>query len=416
MDLVRLSWRNLWRSKRRTLITSLSVAGAVWMATTFLGIAEWAYNDMVGKSATMGFGHVSVAAPGYNDDPSISKRIANAESMAKAASAARGVQAVVPRVVGQGLFATARKTTGGLLLGIDPKRDTAERNLFVKKLEQGTALLGKDGKVDDGGCIIGARMAKTLQLELGSKLVWTATDVEGEIVSEVARVRGIFQTGVAEVDMGTVLLPIDKARRVLKLGPEAATILAVFNHEHRASAAVRDAVSKAVGPGVEVKTWQQTQPAMASYVQVDRASNEIFQLLIGLVVAAGILNTMLMGVLERRRELGVLLAIGMRPRRLFALVILESVWVGLLGLVLGGLLVLPWAYFLYSTGIDLSGMMTEQLEVGGVVFDMTLHLRLADAHYFVIPFAVFCLTIGAALYPALKAARLEPIESLRVLD
>ena len=410
--LLKLAWRNLWRSKRRTLITSLSVAGAVWMAVTFLGIGEWAYNDMVAKSAAMGFGHVSIAADGYNDAPSIAKRLPEAGALVKATEATEGVQAVIPRIIGQGMFATARKTAGGLLMGIDPKVDTAERNLFVRKLKDGKMFAADDLR----GAIVGARMAKTMGLKLGSKLVWTATDVQGEVISEVARVRGTFETGVAEVDSSSVLLPIEQARKVLGMKEGAATVVAVFLEDHRDADGMAKLLSGKAGKGTETLTWKQTQPEMASYVQVDRASNEFFQLLIGLVVAAGILNTMLMGVLERKRELGVLLAIGMHPMRLFVLVMLESALVGVLGLFIGTVLVLPWAWFLHNTGIDLSGMMSEQIDVANVAFDMRIHIRLADVHWYAIPAAVLMLTMSAALYPAAKAARLEPIDSLRALQ
>ena len=410
--LLKLAWRNLWRSKRRTLITALSVAGAVWMAVTFLGIGEWAYNDMVAKSAKMGFGHVSVSAKGYNDAPSISKRLPDAAEIVATLKTQPGIEAVAPRVMGQGMFATARKTAGGLLLGIDPALDDGSRNLFVSKLTTGAMFKGDDLR----GVVVGARMAKALGLKLGSKLVWTATDVHGEVVSEVARVRGMFTTGVAAVDAGSVLLPIAQVRKVLGMKESAATVVAVFLEDHRKAARVRDALAQRVGERGETLTWEQTQPEMASYVQVDRASNEFFQLLIGLVVAAGILNTMLMGVLERKRELGVLLAIGMHPVRLFVLVMLESACVGVLGLLIGTLLVIPWAWFLHSTGIDMSGLITEQIDVANVVFDMTIRLRLADVHYVAIPVAVLLLTMTAAIYPAAKAARLEPIDSLRALE
>ncbi len=412
MGLVKLAWRNLWRSRRRTLITALSVAGAVWMVVTFLGMGEWAYNDMVNKSATMGFGHISIAAKGYNDKPASDLRVTDAEKIAQEVAKTAGIDAVLVRVLGQGMFATAHKTTGGMLIGIDPSKETPQRNLFLDKLTQGELL--KSG--DDMGVIVGERMAKTMKLELGSKLVWTATDINGEIVSEVGRVRGMFKTGVAEIDVGTVLLPISKTRKVLGMKPGAATIVAVFIEDHRKAEAQRDVLAKLAGADNETLTWQQTQPEMASYVKTDRSGNEFFQFLIGLVVATGILNTMLMGVLERRRELGVLLAIGMRPAKLFQLVCMEAGCVGLLGLVIGVLLVIPWVWYMQTAGIDLSGMMTEQIDVGGVVFDMTMHIRLADVHYVAIPTGVFLLTMLAALYPALKAARLQPVESLRTLD
>lgn len=407
-----LAWRNLWRSRRRTAITAASVAGAVWMAVTFLGIAEYAYNDMVNRSATMGFGHVSVAARGYNDAPSIGLRLPSAERLVRSARATEGVDAALARVVGQGMFATARKTTGGLLLGIDPAEETAERNLFLEKLKVGEPL--KPG--DEAGVLVGKRMAKTLDLQLGSKLIWTSTDVNGEVVSEVGRVRGLFETGVAEVDSSTVLMPISRARKVLGMREGAATIVAVFLSEHRAATAMQTTLAAKAGSDAEVLSWMQTQPEMSSYVKVDRSSNELFQLLIGLVVAAGILNTMLMGVLERKRELGVLLAIGMPPRSLFALVMWEALWVGLLGLALGTLLVLPWAYYLYTAGIDMSALVSEDITVAGVMFDMRIHIRLATAHFIAIPLAVLVLTLAASVYPAAKAALLAPIDSLRTLD
>ncbi len=412
MKLSRTAWRNLWRRKRRTFITAFTVAFGIALSVTFTGMGDYTYTNMIDTSATMGFGHLSVEPLGYNESPSLNKRIHGADAVRDGITGIPGIEAAMVRIIGQAMFASAAKTVGGAFIGMDPSQESPERNLFLRSIVEGSVFQGTDGR----GVVVGIKMAEKLNVRLGRKLVYTATDIHGEIVSEIARVTGIFNTGVDEIDSSMVLLPIDRVRATLQYDAKDATLVSIFIDDQRKADRLRDVVFEAVGdPDREVLTWRETQPDIAGLIALDRAGNYLFQILVGLLIGAGILNTMLMNVLERTREFGVMMAIGLSPVTLIRLVVLESAWIGLVGIVLGIVVFAPWYAYLIHVGIDFSGMIGEGYSAGGVMVDPVMKLRLYKESAIAILAGVFTLTLAAGLYPAYRASRVLPVESLKTL-
>ncbi len=409
--LLRMAWRNLWRSRRRTLITLASVGLGVWLAVTFIGMAHWSYGSMIDASARQGYGHVTVWPEGYGLAPSLKLRLADAEALRARVLGLPGVDDATARIAGQAIFATASRSVGGAFFAIDPRRESASNNLFLKSIVEGEVFAEPGAR----GAVIGRVMAERLGLRIGKKLVVTAVDVHGEIVSEMARVSAIFDSGVDDVDGSIVVLPIDLVRAALGYDAGAATMVSVYAASHRDSAEVAAAVSGVASrPGVEVLDWEGTQPELAGTIALDASTNYILQLLLGLLVAAGVLNTMLMSVLERQREFGVMLALGVTPGQLTGLVLVESVLVGLVGAALGGLVSVPWYVWMRRVGIDLSESFGE-MDAGGVLMDPVLHLDLTVSASLAILAGVIALTALAGIYPAVRAGRQVPVESLKAL-
>jgi ABC-type lipoprotein release transport system permease subunit len=412
MKLGKIAWRNLWRRKRRTLITGTSIGFGVVLAVTFTGTGDYGYTNMINTSAIMGLGHVTIEPHGYNQTPSLDKRLRKTGQIRDRVLAMPGVNDAIVRIMGQAMFASASKTIGGVFMGIDPVQESPEQNLLIRSLVQGELFSGKDSR----GVVVGSKMAEKLNLRIGKKLVFTTTDVSGEIVSELARVTGIFKTGVNEVDGGMVLLPINSVRATLHYDAQDATLLAVIINDQRYAERMRDKISLAEGdPQIEVLSWQQTQAEMAGIITMDRSGNYISQFLIGLLIAAGILNTLLMSVLERTREFGVMMAIGMSPRTLFMLVVVESLWLAIIGIVIGIIITAPWYAYLYYVGLDFSGAIGEDYSAGGILVDPLIRIRLYKESIIAILTGVFSLTLLAGLYPAWRAGRIPPVESLKAM-
>ena len=410
--LFKMAWRNIWRNKRRSFITCFSVGFGFFLALSLTGIAEHSYTRTIDTGAQMGFGHVTVAPEGYMDKPALDRRLVKVDGVRDLALAKPEVRGAVVRVVGQAMFGAGGRTRGGQFIAIDPTREDTASNLFIKNLVEGEVF----GSAGERGAIIGVKMAEKLKLELGKKLIYTATDVNGEIVSDVVRVKGIFKTGVREVDGGVVVLPIGKVRETLGYTRDEATLVAVMLRNQHDTERVREALMAEIdSPGAEVQTWRKTQPDLAGLLAVDWAMNRLFQFLVGLLIAAGVLNTLYMSVMERRREFGVMMAIGMSPRKLFALVIAESLLIGVLGMALGGLGTIPWYNYMVETGIDLTEMMGEGYDIGGIAEDPIARMHLPPDLLVIISLALFGMTLLAGMYPAWVAGRIPPVESLRIV-
>jgi ABC-type lipoprotein release transport system permease subunit len=412
MKLGSMAWRNLWRRKRRTLITAISIGFGVMLAVTFTGSGDYWYTNMINAGATMGLGHITVEPHGYNQTPSLDKRLLNAGEVRKHVLTMRGVSNAIVRIMGQAMFASASKTIGGMFLAVDPSQESPDQNLLLRSLIQGQLFPGTDGR----GIVVGSKMAKKLNLRIGKKLVYTTTDVSGEIVSEIARVTGIFETGVGEVDGALVLLPINSVRAILHYDDEDATLVAVSVNDQRYAERIRDKIAAEVGnPLREVLTWKQTQTELASIITMDKSGNYITQVLIGLLIAAGILNTLLMSVLERTREFGVMMAVGMSPATLFKLVLVESFWLALIGLAVGIIITAPWYAYLHYVGLDFSGAIGKDYSAGGVLVDPIFRIRLYKESIIAILAGVFSLTLLSGIYPAWRAGRTPPVESLKAI-
>jgi len=412
MKLNLLAWRNLWRHKRRTLITASSIAFGVLLAVTFTGAGDYFYTRMIDAGAKMGMGHITVAAPDYNRAPSSQKRLQSANQLQATLRELPEVSSVIARIQGQAMFARARKSVGGTFIAIDPAQETASNNLFIEALVEGKML----ETVSDKGIVMGVDLARKLQVSLGKKVVYTTTDVNGDIVSAIARVSGLFRTGVSEVDGGLALLPLQSVQTVLGYESDEVSFIAVNLNDQRASHVLRDSLQQqAAFQKVEVLNWQQTQPDLAGMIAVDKSANKISQLLIALLISAGILNTMLMSVLERIREFGVMMALGMSPRHLFGLVILESFWLAVIGLIIGIIITIPWYWYMSETGLDLTSAYGDDFSFGGVLLDTVFKIRLFKESIVVILIGLFSLALIAGAYPAWRAGRIPSVESLKAL-
>ncbi len=264
------------------------------------------------------------------------------------------------------------------------------------------------------GIVVGAKLAEKLHLRIGKKIVYTTTDKQGEIVSAIERVTGIFKTGVSEVDSAMVLLPIKRLQKTVDYKQDEATLVAVMLDDQRKAITTRDRLAVLpIYANTEVLTWQQSQPELAGMIAVDKSSNYISQFLIALLVAAGILNTMLMSVLERKREFGVMMAVGMAPATLFRLVMIESFWLAVVGLIIGIIISTPWYIYMHEIGIDFTEAYGNDMDFGGVLIDPVMKIRLFKESIISILLGLFILALGSGAYPAWRAGRTPPVESLK---
>ncbi|ATX81860.1 ABC-type transport system, involved in lipoprotein release, permease component [Mariprofundus ferrinatatus] len=412
MNLNQLAWRNIWRRKRRTLITAFSIGFGVMLAVTFTGSGDYTYTNMIDTGASMGMGHVTVEPVGYHLKPTLDKRLSGVDALRQRIAALDDVSDATVRITGQAMFASARKSVGGAFIAVDPAFETAENNLLVRSLVEGDLFTERDGR----GIVIGSRLAQKLQVKIGKKVVYTTTDATGEIVSNIARVTGIFTTGEDTIDGILALLPIAAVQETLSYAPDEATVVAVIIKDQRHAEEVRDRIAALPeAGGVAVLTWKKSQPDLAAVIAFDKAGNYISQFLVGLLISVGILNTMLMSVLERTREFGVMMAVGMSPKVLFKLVMVESFWLSIVGLILGIIITAPWYYFLYHYGIDFTGAFGDDFSYGGVLVDPVFKARLFKESIIAILGTLFMLALLAGLYPAWRAGRVPPVDSLKTI-
>ncbi len=407
-----MAWRNLWRNRRRTLVTLSSIAFGFFLAILFTGIGDSTYSDMIDLAAEMGGGHVTLQHPEYLETPSLKRTVRGMHEKMSAVAAVNNVEKVVPRISGQIMLSTAANSVGAFFLAYDPEQESDATISVLDALEEGELFTSSTGS----GIILGEGLVKNLEVRMGQKVVYTLTDKHGEIVTGLARLSGIIKTGAASIDNGLCLLPFDTIRETIDYETDETTMLAVFINDQRRSPAIAKQVGALLNDGTVALTWAQTQPDLAGFIAMKVGGSIFFEILIMILVAAGIFNTLFVSVMERVREFGIMMAIGFSPDKLFKLVMWESFWLGVTGFV-SGVLVTAWPYYYFATsGIDYSSIIGEGgTDVAGVALDPIMYVRIYPENAIIIAVVIILTTMVSGLYPAWRAGRVAPVEAIKLV-
>jgi ABC-type lipoprotein release transport system permease subunit len=408
-----MAWRNLWRRRRRTLITLSSIAFGTLLAVIFTAFQDRNFADMIDLAARMTGGHVTLQHPEYLDTPTLSRSVQDTGRLTSLALEDEEVERVVTRIMGFTLLSTASANYGAGFIAFDPVEEDEETLSIIEGMEEGAVF----ESARDRGIILGQRLARNLGTGMGKKVVYTMADKHGEIVSGLGRVSGIVRTGAPSLDAGLCLLPIDSLREVLGYAPDEALQVAVFIDDQRRSGEVAGRMQGRVDPQqVTAMTWDQIQPDLAGFIAMKVGGAIFMEVLIAIIISAGIFNTLFVSVMERVREFGIMIAIGFSPGSLFRLVMLESLWLGLVGLVAGAALTVGPYLYLTKTGLDMSAMIGgEGAEVAGVAVSPIMRVGIFPEHAVLIAVAVFIATMLSGLHPAWRAGRVVPVETIKLV-
>ena len=407
-----LALRNLGREFRRSALTAAAMAVGLALLILSRTLADGAHEDWIDSGVRLASGHVTFNAPGHRDSRSLADRLTTAQVEASLASVA---DAAVPdpplasvRVATRGLASSPEGALPALIVGVEP---TAE--LALSRLGEEVV----DGRyLEDGDrlhAFIGDAMAGRLGVRTGSRMVLTAQTASGEIGGQLVRVVGTYHTGVDALDESLVHIPLATARDWL--GVEGATSVAVLLPHSSFTDPVLEEARAAIDPaGIEVVGWPETLPDLSAALKLDDGGDWAFHIILFIIVALAILNAVFMSVLHRRREMGLLRALGLSGGETGLVVYIEgtllTVASGIVGVGLGFALV----WLLFRDGLDMSAMMPEDVNFGGIAFDPVM-VPVIEARQ-VVQSAVLSAMIGlsASLYPAWHAARLDPAESVKV--
>ena len=410
-----LAWRNLWRHRKRTLITLSSIAVGFGLAVLSIGIGDGSHNSLIRNAIKLGEGHLTVQPRGYIEAPANHKYLSDGLALSKKLKSLNITGSIEPRISLQVLASTANNSVGvaleGLTSGSDPRVDMLEPQIVKGKWF-------KEG--DDRGIVIGAGMASKLKAKLGSKIVIMAGKKGGDSQAQLGRVRGIFKSQVPEMDDYLIFSDLQFAQRFLEgeganVSKQPITRFAIFLDDPDTLYEWKDKV-KAVVESTQIiaMDWQEMMPQLVQFIIIDDAGNYVFLVLILIMVIFGVLNTVLMSVLERTREFGLLRALGLSRRNLLTLVFFESFLMGLLAIIVGWIVGGGIHLWFSQHGIDFTAMMGEGGNVMmGTFMDPIVYTELSWDRVTQLTTIIFVATLSSGIYPAIKAARVTPVEALR---
>lgn len=411
--LFQLAWRNLWRNRRRTLIAmaaiGLGYAMLLFVACLMAGLRQ----QMIESGTGLVLSDIEVHAPGYYPDRPTHQTLGgqkgtDVSTLVAAIAADPQVYAASPRVYGYGLVSAAHQSAGAELLGVVPDQEQ-KITVLQTRIVKGSYLTEQMPK----GVVMGDTLATTIGVGVGSEIVLLTQAADGSMGNDLYTVAGMFHTGLDAIDQGLVLMSLSSLQRLLRLPPGRIHEIGIKLHditEATTAAALEVQLSKTLP--VRVRAWPELAPELADYVQFNRRVTFILFFIFFLLSVIGIVNTMLLAVIERTRELGMLMAVGMRPVQVVSLILAEAGGLAGASLVLGGALAVPLLWYLQVHGLNLGGDRGE-VSLAGVVVGHLWYGRQDFTAYTQAALGLAVTALVSALYPALRAARFRPTEALR---
>jgi putative ABC transport system permease protein len=375
-------------------------------------LAEGGHEGWIDAGVRMGSGHVVLHAPGYLESAKLDDRLEapDVDRALAAVTSLRGdsVLALVTRLSVNGLASSASSALPVRIDGVDPASEPAF-SFFPDKLQEGRFLEPGDRL----SAFVGRGLAERLDLRVGSRFVVTAQAADGEVEGQLLRVTGIFRTGLPEADEGLIHIPLETAREWLG-APGAATMIGILLRDSREVPAVRDALEAELYPGnIAVSSWREATPELDAAVRVDDYGDYVFHGILFSIIALAVLNAVLMSVIFRRREFGVLQALGLSRLETGAQVLMEGLLLtalaGVIGVILG--VAVTWGF--WRDGLDFSWAMEGEFSFSGIVLDPVIVPEFRISALIQSVYSIVIVGLVASVYPALQAMRIDIAEAMK---
>jgi putative ABC transport system permease protein len=416
----RLAWRNVWRNKRRTALCVAATVFAVALVVISLAMQMGTHEKMIEDGVRLHSGHVLITGVGYLENRTLEHFVRLDADIERVLDAQPEVVGWAPRVSSFALLSKGNASQGAILLGVDPEREASVTSL-PQRVRAG-AFLRQGGSRE---VVLGERLADSLGAALGDEILAYGAAYSLETAYELFTVVGLLRLPEPELERSLALISLAEAQEFLVYG-ERVTEIAVLAKSSAAAVPLQVLLRRELGRSakalpnagpadeVEVHGWEKSLPELRNLVLLDDAGMYLMLLVLVVVVAFGILNTILMAILERTRELGMMMALGLRPIAVFRMVYWESVFMAGVGVAIGLALALPTVLYLTGHPIELTGEAMEGMtEMFGMEPIVTFKLTAANP----LGAAATILLVGAlaSLYPALRACRGRPVDALRAL-
>lgn len=397
-----LAWRNLWRNHRRTIIMVAAISIGAWAMIFMTSLMRGMVNDMLRDGVRALPGHVQVHNPAYRDDPSVTNLVAMSAEEIDAAFASAGIDRYSARVRVPAIISSERESRGITFLGVDPQQEEAIEAIGTDLVE-GRSLSGPDDK----SVIIGRKLAEKLDTEVGKRVVVMSQDPDNEVADRGFRVVGLYEANLAMQEEAFVLAGRETVQAMLGIG-DGISEVAISGDDYRDVSQLFIEVSGLMDQQDEVLPWQELDTYLGTMLGVMDGFVLVWVVVIFLALSFGLVNTLVMAVFERVREIGLMLALGMRPSSILAQIIVESILLLVIGLSVGNALAFASIVPLKG-GIDIS-IVAEGMEMFGASSVLYPEMQMND----VILANIVVLVLGflASLSPAWRASRYEPVEAI----
>ncbi len=399
---LRLAWRNLWRNHRRTLIMIAAIVIGAWSMIFMTALMRGMVDDMISDGISVLPGHVQIHHPDYRDDPTIANVIAPPAGALLEALESPEVVAWATRVRVPAVISSERDTRGVSLIGIEPERER-DISFVAEDMVEGEFLSSRN----DRGLIVGRKLVERLETGLGKRVVVMSQDQSNEIADRGFRIVGIFESKLAQYEEGFVFAGEATIQELLGVGDQVSEV-AILGTDYRNVESLFGSIEAAAGDGVETLPWNELDTYLGSMLAMMDGFVIVFIVVVFLALSFGLVNTLVMAVFERVREIGLMLALGMTPRSILGQIVTESVLLLVIGLAIGNVAAIATIEPLKG-GIDVSivGEGMEMMGASSVLYPALYLKDIVMANVIVIVLGFF-----ASLSPAWRASKYDPIRAI----
>lgn len=399
-----LAWRNVWRNRMRSMVILFSIALGLFAGIAVLALYKGMMNSRVRTVIDEEVAHIQVHHPQFKEDYLPVYFLPDASTMAEQISKLPQVKAVAGRSIAEGMLSTPTGSTGVQINGIEPSVEYAFSSLR-QKLQDGKEFTGKKQEL-----LIGKKLADKMKLKTGSKLVLTFTDTSNTIISGAFKVAGIFESSNTKLDEQQVYVTKQELNDLLGLQNNTHEIAVLLRQdEDLETTAIQ---LKKIYPSFLIETWKDISPETELMVKTVDDYSYIIMIIIMLALAFGIINTMLMAIIERTREIGMMTALGTSKLRIFLLVLTETVLLTIAGTPLGVLSGWIITSYYHEKGLDLSGMGKEMMSSFG--FRTMIYPEFPSEKIIYVFLIVVGTAVLSGIFPSIRALRMKPIDALRI--
>ena len=402
---LRMAWRNLWRHKRRTWLTVAAMIFSNLILVFAISLQFGSYQMMIDNSLKPYTGHLQIQRDGYNDEPKMRSSINNILPLADKVRNHLGSDNAAARGVAFAMTSSEQRSYGLQIIGVEPDYEINVSSL-PGLIKQGHYFTD----INKAEIIIGSVLARNLKVTIGDELTLLGSGHDGSFAAGIVFVSGIFESGIVDIDRSMAQLPIGYFQQLFTMQGTGHNIVINAPDLMSVSALGQEITKLLSDDELVVLEWDELQPGLKQAIQADMASAWFMYFILIILVAFSVLNTQLMSVLERTREFGTMMALGVTPARLGKLVLTETAIMSSLGLIIGVALGIPLTYYLSIVGFSYPGME-----------EMTVRFNLPDRMYpslsllsiMLGPVIIYIFSLLAAIYPALRLFFLQPVSAMR---
>ncbi|MDD3320266.1 MAG: ABC transporter permease [Paludibacter sp.] len=401
---IQLAWRNIWRNKRRTIITGASIFFGVVFSTVMTSMQEGSYAQYIKTIVNSYSGHLQVHKAGYTDDKVINNSLEYTPEIQTEIQKIDKITTIAPRLESYALASSSDLTKGVMVLGISPSLEDKITSLS-KKMTSGKYLTN-----GDDGVIIGSSLAKYMQLETGDTLVLLGQGYHGISAAGKFIVKGIIKQPSPELDRTVVYMDVNQCQNFLSAENLVSSIVIMADNNDDVDQ-IKKQLTSVLGKGFEIKDWKEINRILLTQIESDRASGVIIKGILYLIIAFGIFSTAMMMTLERKKEFGVLIAVGMKKFKLSFMLLAETILIGFLGCLTGIMASLPIVWYYLYNPIRFEGQAAETMTQMG--FEPVMSFSIEPSIFYTQAIVILIISLLIGLYPIAHIRKLKISKALR---